>query len=457
MGATEVLDLRMLAGSEAQYKDKTVTVQGWVRNHRKQKNIGFMEFFDGTAFATLQIVYDEKVSDFAAVQAIRNGSAITASGKLVEGRGGALEMQAESIRLEGDCPEDYPLQPKRHTVEFLRDIAYLRPRTRLFQAVFRVRSVAAQAIHNYFQSRGYVYVHTPLITANDGEGAGNTFTVTAAAPGTCVKPEEDFFGKPTSLAVTGQLEGETYALAYKRIYTFGPTFRAENSNTKTHAAEFWMIEPEMCFCDLQQLMDVEEDFLKEVVKEVLAKAMPELVFLQGYAKSNLVEKLQALTTSHVARITHAEAIEILRNAPKQFEHEALPGEDIFKEHEKYLTEEHFKSPVFVYDWPKEIKAFYMYQNPDGKTVAAVDLLVPGSGELMGGSQREDRYDLLCARMDELGISKKQMDWYVNLRRFGGCTHSGFGMGFERLVMYLTDIENIRDAIPYPRTPGNCEF
>ena len=259
------------------------------------------------------------------------------------------------------------------------------------------------------------------------------------------------------MAVTGQLEGETYAMAYKRIYTFGPTFRAENSNTKTHAAEFWMIEPEVCFCDLDQLMTLEEDFLKAIVQEVLDKAMPELVFLQGYAKSNLIEKLQTLTKSTVARVTHEEAIRILREAPVQFEHEAKYGEDIFKEHEKYLTDVHFKSPVFVYDWPKDIKAFYMYQNDDGKTVAAVDLLVPGSGELMGGSQRETRYDLLVARMNQLGISVDQMDWYVNLRRFGGCTHSGFGMGFERLVMYLTDIENIRDVIPYPRTPGNCDF
>ena len=453
----EVLDLRMLAGREESYVEKVVTVQGWVRNHRKQKNIGFMEFFDGTCFATLQIVYDEKVGDFSAVQAIRNGSAIAATGKLVAGKNGALEMQAMNIALEGDCPEDYPLQPKRHSLEFLRDIAYLRPRTRLFQAVFRVRSIAAQAIHNYFQDRGYVYVHTPLITGNDAEGAGNTFTVTAAAPGMAMPPADDFFGKPTSLAVTGQLEGETYAMAYKRIYTFGPTFRAENSNTKTHAAEFWMIEPEVCFCDLQGLMDLEEDFLRSVVAEVLDKAMPELLFLQGYAKSNLIEKLQALLSASVARVTHREAIEILQNAPVTFEHEAVQGQDIFKEHEKYLTEVHFKSPVFVYDWPKDIKAFYMYQNPDGTTVAAVDLLVPGSGELMGGSQREDRYDRLVARMEELHISAEQMSWYVNLRRFGGCTHAGFGMGFERLIMYLTDIENIRDVLPYPRTPGNCEF
>ncbi|MBQ2991792.1 MAG: asparagine--tRNA ligase [Clostridia bacterium] len=453
----KVYDLREIAADPKSFEGKSVAVQGWVRNHRKQKNIGFIEFFDGTVLNPMQVVYDEHVADFASVQAIRNGSAICASGRLVMSPKGQLEMQAQEIVLEGDAAEDYPLQPKRHSLEFLREIAYLRPRTRLFQAVFRVRSIAAQAIHNYFQSRGYVYVHTPLITANDAEGAGNTFTVTTCEMGKPYKPEEDFFGHPASLAVTGQLEGETFAMAYKRIYTFGPTFRAENSNTKTHLAEFWMMEPEICFCDLDQLMDIEEDFLKTVVSEVLDKAMPELTFLQGYAKSNLIEKLQALIGSTVARVTHEEAITILRNAPVEFEHEAKYGEDIFKEHEKYLCDVHFKSPVFVYDWPKDIKAFYMYQNDDGKTVAAVDLLVPGSGELMGGSQRETRYDLLTARMDQLGISQKSLDWYLNLRRFGGCTHSGFGMGFERLVMYLTDIENIRDVIPYHRTPGNCDF
>ena len=455
MSDTRLVDLRDIVADQGSFEGTAVTLQGWIRNHRKQKSMGFIEFYDGTTLAPMQIVYDEQL--IAQAQGLRNGAAIRATGKLVPGRGGALEMQAQELILEGDCPEDYPLQPKRHTLEFLRDIAYLRPRTRLFQAVFRVRSIAAQAIHNYFQSRGYVYVHTPLITSNDAEGAGNTFTVTTQEMGKPYKPEEDFFGGSTALAVTGQLEAETYALAYKRVYTFGPTFRAENSNTKTHAAEFWMIEPEICFCDLDALMDVEEDFLKCVVQEVLEKAMPELMFLQGYAKSNLIEKLQALTKSTVARVTHEEAISILQNAKKDFEHPAVQGEDLFKEHEKYLTEEHFGSPVFIYDWPKDIKAFYMYQNDDGKTVAAVDLLVPGSGELMGGSQRETRYELLAARMDELGISKEQMDWYLNLRRFGGCTHSGFGMGFERLVMYLTDIENIRDVIPYPRTPGNCEF
>ena len=454
---SKVYDLREIVAQEAAFEGQVVSVQGWVRNHRKQKNIGFIEFFDGTALSAMQVVYDEKVTDFAAVQAIRNGAAIRATGTLVKNPKGALEMQASEVILEGECSEDYPLQPKRHSLEFLREIAYLRPRTRLFQAVFRVRSIAAQAVHNYFQTRGYVYVHTPLITANDAEGAGNTFTVTTCEMGKPYKPEEDFFGQPASLAVTGQLEGETFAMAYKRIYTFGPTFRAENSNTKTHLAEFWMMEPEICFCDLQQLMDIEEDFLKTVVKEVMDKAMPELEFLQGFAKSNLIEKLQALTTSTVARVTHEEAITILRNAPVKFDNEAKYGEDIFKEHEKYLCDVHFKSPVFVYDWPKDIKAFYMYQNDDGKTVAAVDLLVPGSGELMGGSQRETRYDVLTARMAQMGISEESLDWYLKLRKYGGCTHSGFGMGFERLVMYLTDIENIRDVIPYHRTPGNCEY
>ena len=339
-----VLDLRDVAAKGAELEGQSVTVEGWVRNHRKQKSIGFIEFFDGTVLAPMQIVYDDQVKDFAAVQAIRNGAAVRATGKLVPGRNGALEMQAAEIILEGDCTEDYPLQPKRHTLEFLRDIAYLRPRTRLFQAVFRVRSIAAQAVHNYFQNRGYVYVHTPLITANDAEGAGNTFTVTNQEMGKPYKAENDFFGKATALAVTGQLEAETYALAYKRVYTFGPTFRAENSNTKTHAAEFWMIEPEICFCDLNGLMDIEEDFLKSVVQEVLDKAMPELEFLQSYAKSNLIEKLQTLTQSHVARVTHAEAIDILQHATHPFEHPAVQGEDLFKEHEKYLTEEHFKSP-----------------------------------------------------------------------------------------------------------------
>ncbi len=446
----------------AELQGQEVTLRGWIRNHRKQKNMGFIDFFDGTCFRNPQVVYDSSIPDFGAVQALRVGSAVTVAGTVVPSYKDpeTPEIQAVSVVLEGDCPEDYPLQPKRHTVEFLREIAYLRPRTRLFQAVFRVRSVAAMAIHTYFQDRGYVYVHTPLITGNDAEGAGNTFTVTTLPPDKAGKYGEDFFGKQTSLAVTGQLEGETFAMAFSKIYTFGPTFRAENSNTKTHAAEFWMIEPEVAFCDLDQLMDLEEDFLKSIVKTVLEKCPDELKFLDQFSGGGLIEKLRTLLTSTCARVTHEEAITILRRAMEngtEFRFEPVYGGDTAKEHEKYLTEEYFHSPVFVYDWPKDIKAFYMYQNGDGKTVAAVDLLVPGSGELMGGSQRETRLDLLTARMDELHISKEEMYWYVNLRRFGGCTHSGFGMGFERLLIYLTGVENIRDVIPYARTPMSCDF
>ena len=448
----------------AELHGQQVKLQGWIRNHRKQKNMGFIDFFDGTCFKNPQVVYDNNINEFEAIQALRVGAAITVVGTVVPSYKDPTtpEVQASEIILEGDCPEDYPLQPKRHSIEFLREIAYLRPRTRLFQAVFRVRSVASMAIHTYFQDRGYVYVHTPLITSNDAEGAGNTFTVTTLPPEKAGKYDEDFFGKPTSLAVTGQLEGETFAMAFSKIYTFGPTFRAENSNTKTHAAEFWMIEPEIAFCDLDQLMDVEEDFLKFLVKTVLEKCPDELDFLDSFAaggkgKSGLVEKLTALADSKCARITHEEAITILKNSGKDWQFKPEYGQDTAKEHEKYLTEEYFHGPVFVYNWPKDIKAFYMYQNDDDKTVAAVDLLVPGSGELMGGSQRETRYDKLTTRMDELGISKESLDWYLNLRKFGGCTHAGFGMGFERLLMYLTGVDNIRDVIPYARTPMNCEF
>ena len=455
----EITTTLALKENLASLHGQQVKLQGWIRNHRKQKNMGFIDFFDGTCFKNPQVVYDSQIDGFEAIQALRVGAAITVVGTVVPSYKDPTtpEVQASQITLEGDCPEDYPLQPKRHSVEYLREIAYLRPRTRLFQAVFRVRSVASMAIHTYFQDRGYLYVHTPLISANDAEGAGNTFTVTTLSPEKAGKFDEDFFGKPTSLAVTGQLEAETFAMAFSKVYTFGPTFRAENSNTKTHAAEFWMIEPEIAFCDIHQLMDIEEDFLKYLVKTVLEKCPDELAFLDQFTKSGLLDKLNGLANSQCARITHEEAITILRNSGKEFQFEPKYGEDTAKEHEKYLTEEYFHSPVFVYDWPKDIKAFYMYQNDDGKTVAAVDLLVPGAGELMGGSQRETRYDLLTRRMDELHISKESMDWYVNLRRFGGCTHSGFGMGFERLLIYLTGVDNIRDVIPYARTPMNCDF
>ena len=439
---------------------KDVTVCGWARTIRDMKTFGFIELNDGSCFKNLQVVMSaEELANYKDIAAQNVGAALIVKGTVVltPDAKQPLEVKAHSIEVEGKSTPDYPLQKKRHSVEYLREIAYLRPRTRLFQAVFRVRSVASMAIHTYFQDRGYLYVHTPLITANDAEGAGNTFTVTTLPPSEQKDGSNDFFGKPTSLAVTGQLEAETFAMAFSKVYTFGPTFRAENSNTKTHAAEFWMIEPEIAFCDIHQLMDIEEDFLKSLVKTVLEKCSDELEFLDKFTGGGLLDKLNHLAVTGAARITHEEAITILRKVKDRFQFEPKYGEDLAKEHEKYLTEEHFKSPVFVYDWPKEIKAFYMYQNDDGKTVRGVDLLVPGSGELMGGSERETRLDLLTGRMDELHISKEQMDWYVNLRRFGGCTHSGFGMGFERLIMYLTDIENIRDVIPYPRTPGNCEF
>ena len=449
---------------EKDYIDKKITVQGWVKNHRKQAHFGFIDLFDGTTFKTLQAVYDDNLKDFEEITKIKLGSAVTVEGTLIKSpkEGQEFELALENLTLEGDCPDDYPLQAKgRPTREFLREIAYLRPRTNLFQAVFRVRSVASYAIHKYFQDRGYVYVHTPLITANDGEGAGQMFQVTTldldrVAESGKVDYEKDFFGKKVGLAVTGQLEGETFAMAYKKIYTFGPTFRAENSNTKTHASEFWMIEPEVAFCDLNGIMDIEEDMLKYIVKYVLDNCPNEMEFFDKFVEKGLVEKLTKLVNSNFTRIKHEDVITILKEAKVDWEFKPEYGEDIAKEHEKYITE-YFNGPVFITDWPKDIKAFYMKQNEDGKTVAAVDLEVPGAGELMGGSQREEDYDKLLDRMKELNIPTEGMDWYLNLRKFGGCKHAGFGMGFERLLIYLTGVENIRDVIPYARTPYNCEY
>lgn len=449
---------------EKSYINQSVEISGWVKNHRKQAHFGFIDLFDGTTFKTLQVVYEDHLKDFEEITKIKIGSAITVKGTLIKSpkEGQEFELSLESFILEGDCPDDYPLQAKgRPTREFLREIAYLRPRTNLFQAVFRVRSVASYAIHKYFQDRGYVYVHTPLITANDGEGAGQMFQVTTLdlekiAELGKVDYEKDFFGKKVGLAVTGQLEGETFAMAYKKIYTFGPTFRAENSNTKTHASEFWMIEPEVAFCDLNGIMDIEEDMLKYVVKYVLDNCPNEMEFFNKFVEKGLIEKLTKLVNSTFTRIKHEDVITILKEAKVDWEFKPEYGEDIAKEHEKYITE-YFNGPVFITDWPKDIKAFYMKQNEDGKTVAAVDLEVPGAGELMGGSQREEDYDKLINRMKELNIPEEGMDWYLNLRKFGGCKHSGFGMGFERLLIYLTGVENIRDVIPYARTPYNCEF
>ena len=454
---------RELFEKTEEYIGKKVTLEGWIKNHRKQKEFGFISFSDGTFFTQVQIVYDNKLSNFDDIQKLHVGSSIRVEGTVVESpkEGQAFEIQADSVELVGDCPEDYPIQPKKHSREFLREQAYLRPRTNLFQAVFRVRSVAAYAIHKYFQERGYVYFHAPLITASDCEGAGEMFQVTTldldrVAESKKVDYSKDFFGKPAALTVSGQLQAETFALAYKKTYTFGPTFRAENSNTKTHANEFWMIEPEISFCDLEGDMDIMEDMLKFVVQYVLDNCKEEMAFCDQFVETGLLEKLNKLVSSDFVRIDHEEVIKILKEAKVKWEFEPEYGEDIAKEHEKYITE-YFNGPVFIKNWPKDIKAFYMKQNEDGKTVAAVDLEVPGAGELMGGSQREEDYDKLAARMDELGMEKEGLDWYLNLRKYGGCVHSGFGMGFERLLIYLTGVENIRDVIPFPRTPGNCEF
>ena len=456
------MDVKDLFESFEKLEGKEVTLEGWVRNNRNQSNFGFIDLNDGTYFKNLQLVYDKDSKDFDKFSKIKVGSAIKAVGTVVksEGSGQSHDVKLSSIEVLGDCASDYPLQAKgRPTREFLRDIAYLRPRTNLFNAVFRVRSVAAYAIHKFFQENGYVYVHTPIITANDGEGAGQMFQVTTI-PLEKIKGEvdysKDFYGKKVGLAVTGQLEGETYALAYKKIYTFGPTFRAENSNTKTHASEFWMIEPEIAFCDLEQDMDIMESMLKYIVKYVLDNCKEEMEFFDKFVEKGLIEKLTKLVNSEFTRIDHKDVITILKKADVKWEFTPEYGQDIAKEHEKYITE-YFNGPVFIKNWPKDIKAFYMKQNDDKETVAAVDLEVPGAGELCGGSQREENYDKLVSRMKELGMDYSSMDWYLNLRRFGGCVHSGFGMGFERLLIYLTGVDNIRDVIPYPRTPNNCEY
>ena len=458
-----VIDVRDLYDKLDEYMGKNVTLQGWIRNHRKQKEFGFIDFNDGTYFKSVQVVYDDKLSQFDEIQKLRIGSAIEVIGNVISSpaKGQDFEIQVEEINLLGDCPEDYPIQPKRHTREFLREQAYLRPRTNLYSAIFRVRSVAAYAIHKYFQQNKYVYFHAPLITASDCEGAGEMFQVTTldlerVAKSGAVDYSKDFFGKKAALTVSGQLQAETFALAYKRTYTFGPTFRAENSNTKTHANEFWMIEPEMAFTDLEGDMDVMEDMLKFVVKYVLDNCKEEMTFFDSFVEKGLIDKLTKLVNSKFIRIDHEEVIKILKEAPVKWEFMPEYGEDIAREHEKYITE-YFDGPVFIKNWPKDIKAFYMKQNDDGKTVAAVDLEVPGAGELMGGSQREENYEKLVNRMNELGMETEGLDWYLNLRKYGGCVHSGFGMGFERLLIYLTGVENIRDVIPYPRTPGNCEF
>lgn len=460
------IDVKDLKQKLEDYMGKEICLQGWIRNHRKQKEFGFIDFYDGTCFGSVQLVYDNTLENFDHIQKYRVGSSIEVLGTVEESpaKGQTFEIKVSTLTLLGDSPEDYPIQPKRHTREFLREVGYLRPRVNLFQAVFRVRSVVAMAIHTYFQENGYIYFHAPLITASDCEGAGEMFQVTTLDLEKLPKTEDDkidfhqdFFGKPASLTVSGQLQAEAFAMAFKRVYTFGPTFRAENSNTKTHASEFWMIEPEIAFCDLDGVMDIEEDMLKFIIRYVLEHCEEEMKFFDSFVEKGIIQKLKDVVDAKAARITHKEAIDILLEGGEKFENKPTYGEDLATEHEKYLTGVYFKSPVFVTDWPKDIKAFYMRQNDDGQTVAAVDLLVPGAGELMGGSQREERLDRLESRMKELNMETEGMEWYLNLRRYGGCKHSGFGMGFERLLIYMTGVENIRDVIPFPRTPGNCEF
>ena len=459
------IDAKELYEKIDEYMDSEVVLEGWIRNHRKQKEFGFIDFSDGTCFKHIQVVYDNKLKDFDTIAKYHVGCAIRVTGLVVKSpkESQPFELQAKSVELLGDCPEDYPIQPKKHSREFLREQAYLRPRTNLFQAVFRVRSVAARGIHEYFQSNNYVYVHTPLLTTADCEGENQMFKVTTFDFNDLPLNEEkevdlskDLFGRQTYITGTGQLHGEAYAMSFKKIYTFGPTFRTENSNTKTHANEFWMIEPEMAFMDLDDLMNVEEEMLKYVVNYVLEKCNDEIEFLDKFVEKGLKKKLNDLVNSSFKKITHHEAIDILKNANVKWEFEPDYEEDIAKEHERYITE-YFNGPVFIYNWPKDIKAWYMKENADGKTVAAVDLEVPGSGELMGGSQREEDYEKIIERAKSMNVDLDTVDWYINLRKFGGCYHSGFGMGFERLIMYLTGVENIRDVIAFPRTPGNCDF
>jgi asparaginyl-tRNA synthetase len=445
--------------------EKDVHICAWVRTNRAQAQFGFLNINDGSIVTNLQVVYDQALENFAEISKYRVGTSVEVFGKVVltPNMKQPLEVHATKIVMLGDCPENYPIQPKRHTREFLREVAHLRPRTNLFNSVFRIRSVAAMGIHSYFQKNGYVYVHTPLITCADCEGSDQMFKITTLDVNNLPYTEEgkvdfskDLFGKQAWITGSGQLQGETFAMAFSDIYTFGPTFRTENSNTQTHANEFWMIEPEMAFCDLEGLMDIEEEMLKYVINYVLENAPAEIDFCDQFVEKGLKEKLLNIVNAKFVRISHHDVVDLLLNSGKKWEFMPTYQDDIAKEHERFLTE-HFNGPVFVTDWPKDIKAWYMKVNPDNATCAAVDLLVPGSGELMGGSQREENMDALLARMEEMHIAKDKIDWYLDTRRYGGCVHSGFGMGFERLVMYLTGVDNIRDVIPYPRTPGQCEY
>ncbi len=462
----EVTTLREIFRHKEDYYDQTVTVGGWVRSNRDSKQFGFLTISDGTFFTPLQVVYHDSMENFQAVAKFGVGAAVIVKGKLVATPDAKqpFEVQASEVQLEGTSSPDYPLQKKRHTLEYLRSIDHLRPRTNTFQAVFKVRSLLAYAIHQFFQERGFVYVHTPIITASDAEGAGEMFQVTTLPLDQIPKTEDggidfsqDFFGKKTSLTVSGQLYGETFAQAFRNIYTFGPTFRAENSNTQRHAAEFWMIEPELAYADLDDVIRCEEDMLKYMIQYVLDNAPEEMAFLNQFVDKGLLERLNHVLHSEFGRVTYTDAVEELMKHNDEFEYKVSWGVDLQTEHERYLTEKLYKRPVFVTDYPKEIKAFYMKQNPDGKTVAAVDCLVPGIGEIMGGSQREEDYDKLLQRMKEMDMELDQYDFYMDLRKYGTTRHGGFGLGFERAVMYITGMSNIRDVLPYPRTVGNCNI
>lgn len=448
------------------YTNQAVTVSGWVRTIRDSKNFGFIELNDGSFFKNVQIVFDNTLNNFEEVKKLTISSSILVEGEVVETENAKqpFEIKATSIEVINLADLDYPLQKKKHSFEYLRTVSHLRPRTNTFNAVFRVRSVLSYAIHKFFQERGFVYVHTPIITGSDCEGAGEMFRVTTLDMENLPKTEDvkvdysqDFFAKESHLTVSGQLDVETYAHAFRNVYTFGPTFRAENSNTVKHAAEFWMIEPEICFADLQDDMDLAEDMIKYIISYVLENAPEEMAFFNQFIDSGLLDRLHNVLNSDFGRISYTDAIKELEKNNDNFEYPVHWGTDIQTEHERYLSEKIFGKPVFVTDYPKDIKAFYMKLNPDGKTVAATDLLVPGIGEIIGGSQREDDYEKLNSRLEELGLNKEDYWWYMDLRRYGSCPHAGFGLGFERMMMYLTGMQNIRDVLPFPRTPKNCEF
>lgn len=463
----EKVTVRQLVRETEAYEARQVSLEGWIRNNRDQKSFGFIALNDGTAFESIQIVYEKEfLSNYDQVAGLGVGSAVNVTGKLVltpEARQ-PFEIKAAEINLEGASSSDYPIQPKRHSREFLREVAHLRPRTNLFSAVFRVRSMLAFAIHQFFQDRGFIYLHAPIITANDAEGAGELFRVTNLDPKSppltddgLVDDSKDFFGKRTNLTVSGQLEAEAYALAFKKVYTFGPTFRAENSNTARHAAEFWMIEPEIAFADINDNMDLAEDMIKYLINYLLEKAEAEMSFFNQFVDKGLQERLHNIVNSEFARITYTQAIELLQKSKDKFEYPVDWGSDLQTEHERYLTEKVFNKPVFVTGYPKAIKAFYMRVNDNPKTVAAMDLLVPGVGEIIGGSQREERAEVLEQSIADFNIDKDDLWWYLELRKYGGVKHTGFGLGFERALMYLTGVSNIRDVIPFPRTVNSCEF